>query len=389
MKNLIQLMVRELKMLSGNGVLMAVFIGAPIFFGILLGFVYKDAKVSDLPILVVDYDRTYLSSNLIDALNDNQYLEISQVLHDQAELKSLMQQGIQNAVITIPDGFEGDIHQKRYPEISVDLNAANILTANYAARGIQHVLETSKAGIEINSLNKQGIPVNIAQKQFESFKINMNRFFNPGANYLEFLWPGILAAILQQVFLLAMALTFSREFEKNTFNELSAKAGNAFNMLMVKSIPYWLIGMLIWGFILQFVFPYFRLSFFGVDFMALFILSALFVLSVTFIGTLVSVLIPSQLKSTEVLMIVASPSFILSGFTWPLTQMPDWVQLLAKMIPLTPFLQGFRQVFMLEGNLSTIQGSLINLGWIASISFIITISILKLKMKKIQQSTVN
>ncbi|MEZ5148082.1 MAG: hypothetical protein R2759_13720 [Bacteroidales bacterium] len=58
----------------------------------------------------------------------------------------------------------------------------------------------------------------------------------------------------------------------------------------------------------------------------------IFVLSVCFIGILVSILIPSQLKATEeVLMVIATPSFILSGFTWPLSQMPDWVVAVANM----------------------------------------------------------
>jgi ABC-2 type transport system permease protein len=45
-----------------------------------------------------------------------------------------------------------------------------------------------------------------------------------------------------------------------------------------------------------------------------------------FIGVLVSILVPNQLKATEILMVIATPSFILSGFTWPLSQMPVWVQ---------------------------------------------------------------
>jgi ABC-2 type transport system permease protein len=54
--------------------------------------------------------------------------------------------------------------------------------------------------------------------------------------------------------------------------------------------------------------------------------AGVFVISVSFIGVLVSILVPNQLKATEILMVIATPSFILSGFTWPLSQMPVWVQ---------------------------------------------------------------
>jgi ABC-2 type transport system permease protein len=53
--------------------------------------------------------------------------------------------------------------------------------------------------------------------------------------------------------------------------------------------------------------------------------AGVFVISVSFIGVLVSILVPNQLKATEILMVIATPSFILSGFTW-LSQMPVWVQ---------------------------------------------------------------
>jgi ABC-2 type transport system permease protein len=120
----------------------------------------------------------------------------------------------------------------------------------------------------------------------------------------------------------------------------------------------------------------------GVDMTALFVLSALFILAVSFLGILVSVLIPSQLKSTEILMIVASPSFILSGFTWPLSQMPVWVQGIAKTIPLTPYLSGFRKLFMLEGHFAAILPEISNLLWITVIAGIFSLLAVQLKIRQ-------
>ena len=381
MKKLWDLIKREVKMFASNTVMLAIFIGAPIFFGLILGFVYQQAQPDDLPVIVVDYDNSPLSHQLTDALEDNQYLKVSRVLNDNSDIRNIMQRNVDNAVINIPVGFEGDIQQKRYPEIEVELNAANILTANYAARGIQHVLGTINAGIEIKGLNKKGIPLSIAKKQYEAFKVNITRFFNPGANYLEFLWPGILAAILQQVYLLVMALSFSREFENNTFSYLVNKSGSSTMIMIAKSLPYWLIGMLLWYFILEWMFPLFKLPV-EMNSGALFIISTLFILAATFIGILVSLIIPSQLKATEILMIVASPGFILSGFTWPLSEMPVWVQNFAKIIPLTPFLNGFRKIFMLQGNVTSIYPEIFNLIILTIITLVISSIILKIKVNK-------
>lgn len=65
-----------------------------------------------------------------------------------------------------------------------------------------------------------------------------------------------------------------------------------------------------------------------------------------------SVVVPNQLKATEILMVIATPSFILSGFTWPLSQMPQAVQAIANVIPLTHFLKAFRILIIEDGAFS-------------------------------------
>lgn len=87
--------------------------------------------------------------------------------------------------------------------------------------------------------------------------------------------------------------------------------------MVVKVIPYLIISMgiwlMCWLFTLWFNIPFYE------NVWPLTLIAGVFVLSVSFIGILVSIVIPNQLKATEVLMVIATPSFILSGFTWPLS----------------------------------------------------------------------
>ena len=80
------------------------------------------------------------------------------------------------------------------------------------------------------------------------------------------------------------------------------------------------------------------------------LLTAVFVGSASFLGVFISILIPDALKATQILMVLASPSFIISGFTWPLSAMPAAVQFLANIIPLTPFLQAFKILLIQKGS---------------------------------------
>src|SRR5690606_5072876 len=99
-------------------------------------------------------------------------------------------------------------------------NMANILNANSASNQIQAVLMTLNAGIEVEGLKKQGQSHSQAMESFESFKINVNKLYNSTGNYVTFMLPGLLAAIMQQVIFLAMALVFARDFEDGYFKEL-------------------------------------------------------------------------------------------------------------------------------------------------------------------------
>jgi len=378
MKSFFQLIGNEFRRIFSNGVVMAIFFGAPMMYAILVGYVYEKGKVVELPIAVIDYDQTPLSNRLIDAMDDNENIKIAKVYFDNNEIRKDLLKNDYQAVVTIPKKFEAEILQKRYPEIVVDINTANILTANYASRGIQTVLATLNIGFEMESLKKQGFSNSQATERYESFKISINRVFNAGSNYMDFLWPGVIGIVMQQVFLLVMALSFARDFEDGYFSKLIGVSNSALYHILVKVLPVYLLGAIVW-ICLAGMFKYFNVELPVLSF-KMAVLAALFTTACIFIGILISLIVPNQLKATEILMIVATPSFIIGGFTWPLEAMSPFVQTIAKCIPSTPFLQGFRKLIVYGGDLSDIQPQLNSLWWITGICFIISALVLQVKI---------
>ena len=378
MKNWIQLLRREFALFMTNGVVVAIFIGAPLLYGLLLGAVYQKGKVNHLPVLVIDLDETPLSHKLIDMFDDNEVVD-AEVVYDQNQLKSQIINKEYAAIVTIPERFEAHIIQKRHPEIQVEVNTANILTANYAAKALQMVLGTMNAGIEIEGIKKQGVPAITARSQYEAFGVNYARFFNASANYMTFLWPGVLGIIIQQVFMLALALSFAREFEQKTFfNEFMPHVKNIWSAMVIKALPFWIMGIGI-VFLLRLMFPLFHVPF-EADALAMISLLALLVVSVTFLGILVSIAIPSQLKATEILMVIATPSFILSGFTWPLSQMPTAMVYLANIIPSTHFLEAMRKLLLYQAEIHDIWPQLKALILLSVIFALLSYGFLKFKI---------
>lgn len=378
MKNWIQLLRREFALFMTNGVVVAIFIGAPLLYGLLLGAVYQKGKVNHLPVLVIDLDETPLSHKLIDMFDDNEVVD-AEVVYDQNQLKSQIINKEYAAIVTIPERFEAHIIQKRHPEIQVEVNTANILTANYAAKALQMVLGTMNAGIEIEGIKKQGVPAITAISQYEAFGVNYARFFNASGNYMTFLWPGVLGIIIQQVFMLALALSFAREFEQKTFfNEFMPQVKNVWSAMVIKALPFWIMGIGI-VLLLRFMFPLFHVPF-EANAMAMICLLSLLVISVAFLGILVSIAIPSQLKATEVLMVIATPSFILSGFTWPLSQMPTAMVHVANIIPSTHFLEAMRKLLLYQAEISDIWPQLKALILLSVIFAILSYGFLKFKI---------
>ena len=126
MKDFLKLLRIEFKRIFSNNVLLAIFIGAPIFYGVLFGYVYKQAKVIDLPIVIIDQDHSPTSDKIIDAFIDNEALLVSDIRYTHGTIMEEMPAKQYDAVITLPVNFEADILQKRHPEIRVDLNMSLI-----------------------------------------------------------------------------------------------------------------------------------------------------------------------------------------------------------------------------------------------------------------------
>ncbi|WP_417199929.1 ABC transporter permease [Bizionia sp.] len=386
MKKFIHLIKREFRLFFSNNVLRLLFIGAPILYGILIGAVYQKGKITDLPIIVVDQDQSLMSVKFIDMLEETESIQVVSVFPDLTNVKNKAIDKDASVIVNIPRGFTSGIQQNKLPEITIFVDASNTLTSNTALMAVNGVAMTIKAGIQIESQMKKGVPEHVATQNYEPFKTTIIKQSIRSGNYLYFMLPGVLLTVFQQILLLGLALTFASEYENRTFEELVRKMPNPLGMLAVKIIPYMIMSvgilLLYWGFS-----KYYNMVI-GGAFWAFSLSTFVFILAVCGIGVLVSIVLPNQLKATEVLMVVATPSFILSGFTWPLSQMPNWVQFIAELIPLTHYLKTFRILYLNHASVSHIYAPVIAMSIIAVICLSLSAIILHYKFKKVKNHSI-
>lgn len=383
MRRFLGLLQREFSLFFKNKVLLVLFLGAPVLYGVLIGQVYQKGKVVRMPIVVVNEDNGPMSQTFIDMLTDNESVKIAAVLPNLFSSKDVALSHEATTVVHIPKGFTSGIQQNRLPELTIFVDGANTLTSNTAMMAVNVCAMTMKAGIQIQSQMKRGVPEYIATQQYEPFKTTIVKQNIRTGNYLYFMLPGVLITVLQQVLLLALALTFSSEFENNTFPDLVKRMPNVFGLILVKILPYMLMSVgilfLYWGFGKFYQMPLYT------EFWWFALCTFLFILAVCFLGILVSAVLPSQLKATEVLMVIATPAFILSGFTWPSSLMPVWIQAIADGIPSTHYLRIFRLLFIQHGDKMHSYHAVKALAIIAFVCFVLAAIVLYIKIRKVKK----
>ena len=379
MKQIKYLLKREFRLFFTNRTMLSVFFLAPVFYALLIGFTYQSGKVENIPVIVVNHDNTPLSNQVVEMLQDSKTLKILNYINEPANLKDETIKTEAAAVIVIPERFEAMMLQKKYPEMNVYVNTSNVLTANFATKAIQQTLGTFSAGAEIKALQKKGMNLEMAKAQFEPFKANYITLFNTTSNYLIFMWPAMMAVILQQVILLAMAVTFSEEFKRESFiKDFAGKEKYAIFVMTIKCLPIWIFANF------NILFFYLCSLYFKIpvpeNLWNFFLVTAVFVVAAANLGVLVSILIPDALKATQVLMVIASPAFIISGFTWPAYAMPEFIKNFTAIIPLTPYLEALKIMVVQNGSDNLTKKYLVHLLILGWIYFILGWIALKIKI---------
>ncbi len=112
------------------------FLGAPVLYGVLVGHVYQQGKVTQMPIIVVDEDNSPLSSSFIDMLSDNESIDVARVLPSLFDSKDIAMQYEATTIVHIPKGFASGVQQGRLPEMTVFVDGANTLTSNTAMMAV-------------------------------------------------------------------------------------------------------------------------------------------------------------------------------------------------------------------------------------------------------------
>lgn len=282
--------------------------------------------ITNLPLMVWDQDQSAASRSVVRALINTNTFRLEDEVRSMEPIQNALERGDITAALIIPPDYKKEVISPRgEPTWAVILNGAESIPAKEALRAIEGV--TRDMGEEI-TLER----INMPAESFAGFDFSLRVWFNETLSEAFYTTPAELGLMLEFTVLLFAALTFSRERELGTLEQLLVMPFSSLELMIGKSIPVVLVGF--FDFTLMLGMIHFA---FGVPVRGSMLLLLLLVLGYIFVelskGMVISIVSRSQHQAFLLVMLVGMVDFMFTGYAAPVEGMPVMLQWIANLIP--------------------------------------------------------
>ncbi|MFA3781770.1 ABC transporter permease [Melioribacteraceae bacterium 4301-Me] len=382
-ENIKEIVLREFKRITEQKTIYVLSIITSLIIFFLYALIYKNELVRELPVGICDLDYSMLSRKITESVESTSSMKIMHYFTSVEEIKQSMRQGKIVAAFYIPKGLENKIKKGENSTVVIYINASNLIVSNIIYKDGLTILRTISGGILLKKLEAKKLSKESAINLINPIRLDTNSLYNPNYSYLSYLVPGLIAFSLQIIIIITAAVSIGSEFTDNSFEKLLKIPDNNLSAILIgKSLPLILIHTVNVFLILGIIFPLLNIPIHGnVLLVALFIIY--YIISCVMLGLLISSIFHNQLLATEFAVFINTPAFILSGFTFPIWAMPLIPRVLAQLMPFTHFLNGFLKLYLMDTPIATVIPEIGILTLFTIGSFLLSILILKYKIKKL------
>ncbi len=356
MTRLRHLIRKELIELRRDPRLFGIVIMAPIIQLTMLGYA-ATTDVKNMPFVVLDRDGSTQSRALITRFTASQYFLLRQVVTSHADIERHLDGGTASMALTIPADYGERVRRGAPVAVQViadgsDANSTNV-ALGYAGSLITTYGRELAASAGTGSLTPLLTPP-VTPPIAPLISAEVRVWFNPELESKDFMIPGILALLLLVVTTNLSSMAIVREKEVGTLEQLNVTPLARWELILGKLLPYAAIGMLDVALVVAVAVGWFEVPLRG-SIVLLFAMSAVYLLSTLGLGLFISTISRTQQQA----MMTASfffllPMVFLSGFVFPIENMPDVVQPFTLLIPLRYFLVILRGIFLKGVGLETL-----------------------------------
>ena len=355
MQRLRFLVWKEFLELRLNPRLFGVVVVAPIIQLTLLGYA-ATTDIKDVPLVVADGDRSARSRELVARFEGSTTFNVVATVTTVAEVEPYLERGTAWLALSVPAGYGAALDRHAPATIQVVADGSD---ANSTTVALGHA--TSLIGADAQELVAAGQPAAPAAPPIEA---RIRVWYNPRLESRFFMIPGVLALVLLVVTANLAAMAVVREKELGTLEQLNVTPLRRWELIVGKLLPYGLIAMVDVLLVVAVAVGWFQIPLRG-SLLLLLSMSLIYVLSTLALGLFISTISDTQqqamMTSTFFFLI---PMMYLSGFVFPIENMPDVIQPITYLIPLRYFVVILRGIFLKGVGLETLwPQALALLGW--------------------------
>jgi ABC-2 type transport system permease protein len=343
----------------------------PLILILLFGYALS-LDVENVRTVIVDYDGTSQSRDLVRRLDASPYFRVVANLKNSEEAADWLDHGWTTLAIVIPPDWTRNIQSDREAPLQVLLDGSDPNFANISAGYITAFLERENTKYLYNFLNRQG-----REQMKPPLEGRIRIWFNEDLESRNFIVPGIIAVIIMIVGAMLTSLVIAREYENGTMETIKSLPISAGEFIVGKAIPYFfitladvliavLMGQVLFGIVMK------------ANFWLMITASSLYLAVAITLGLLISSATKSQLVANQVApMVTFLPSMLLSDFVFPVLNMPPVIQTITYIVPARYYINILKGVYMKNLDITYLWPSFVVLFIMAAILATLNVIVLK------------
>lgn len=315
-------------------------VAIPMLLLILFGYALT-LDVDNVPMVVWDQSQSHTSREFISRFTGSRYFRLHGYVSSYAELEHAIDTSQALVGMVIPSDFARGIEANHPASVQLIVDGSDSNTATIAMGYADVVAQVYSQDIALKEIQRVG-------GRLRSLPLDLEPrvWFNAEMVSKNYIIPGLIAVIMLVIAALLTSLTVAREWERGTMEQLISTPIKGPELILGKLIPYFAIGMfdvLLAVLMGEFLFQVPLRGNVGLLFGA----SAIFLVGALSLGMFISIVAKGQLLASQLAMVLTfMPSFLLSGFMYPISNMPKLIQLLTYLIPARYFVALLKGIYL-------------------------------------------
>ncbi len=341
MKTIITLIIKELIQVKRDPKLFRIVLIAPVLQLVLLGYA-ATLDVENISVVIFDQDKTFESRQLAEKLTSSGYFNINYYTDNYDEIVDLINRGKVLAAFVIPKDFEKKINRRETVQLQVICDGSDGNKAGIAVGYLQGIFSSYTSKILMDVRDKYGLKtINVG-----SITSEVRVWYNPDLKTRNFMLPSVMALILVVTTTVMMAMGVVKEREIGTLEQLIVTPIKPYQLIIGKLIPFVIIGFIDFLIVVTVMVLWFGIAVRG-DFLFLLFTSFIFIMSTLGLGLFISTISKTQQQAMMVAMFgILMPMIYLSGFAFPIENMPPLIQYITYAIPLRYYITILRGIIL-------------------------------------------